>query len=76
MYMAWAERRNMRVEALEQDAAHGVARLAVSGFGALTLLEGEQGLHQFEFDGSDGATHRVAIAVRVAPCLLYTSRCV
>ncbi len=67
MYMAWAERRNMRVEALEQDAERGVARLAVSGFGALTLLEGEQGLHQFEFDGSDGATRRVAIAVRVAP---------
>jgi len=67
MYMAWAGRRNMRVDALEQDAERGVARLAVSGFGALTLLEGEQGMHQFEFDGSDGTTRRVAVAVRVAP---------
>lgn len=67
MYVAWAERRNMRVEVLEQDAERGFARLAVGGFGALALLEGEQGLHQSEFDGSDGATRRVAVAVRVAP---------
>ncbi len=66
MYMAWAERRNMRVEALEQDAERCHARLAVSGFGALALLEAEQGLHLFEYDDHDGATRRVAVAVRVA----------
>lgn len=66
MYMAWAERRHMRVEVLEQDAERCRARLAVSGFGALALLEAEQGLHLFEYDDHDGATRRVAVAVRVA----------
>jgi ATP-dependent Clp protease ATP-binding subunit ClpC len=67
MYMAWAERRNMRIDVLEQNAERGRACLAVSGFGALALLEAEHGLHQFEFDGDDGATRRVAAAVRIVP---------
>lgn len=66
MYMAWAERRNMRVETLEQDAAACRARLAVGGFGALALLEAEHGLHAFEYDTADGGTARIVASVRVA----------
>lgn len=67
MYMAWAERRNMRVEVLEQNAGECRARLAVSGFGALVLLEAEHGLHALEYDAEDGGTRRVAASVRIAP---------
>ncbi|MCC7248452.1 MAG: AAA family ATPase [Lysobacter sp.] len=66
MYMAWAERRNMRVEVLEQDATACRARLAVGGFGALTLLEAEHGLHALEYDTVDGGTARIVASVRVA----------
>jgi ATP-dependent Clp protease ATP-binding subunit ClpC len=67
MYMAWAERRNMRVEVLEQNAVECRARLAVSGFGALALLEAEHGLHALEYEAEDGGTRRVAASVRIAP---------
>jgi ATP-dependent Clp protease ATP-binding subunit ClpC len=68
MYMAWAERRNMRVESLEQDAEHGLARFAVSGFGAYRLLATEHGLHVSEqhANDADGGTRRYSVAVRVA----------
>lgn len=65
MYMAWAERRSLRVDVLAQDPQRGRAQLAVSGFGALALLEAEHGLHVAEEDGDDGV-QRVACAVRVA----------
>lgn len=64
MYMAWAERRNMRVEVLEQDATMCRARLAIGGFGALALLEAEHGLHAFEYDTTDGGTARIVASVR------------
>lgn len=66
MYMAWAERRNMRVETLEQDATMCRARLAIGGFGALALLEAEHGLHAFEYDTTDGGTARIVASVRIA----------
>ncbi|MGN6152612.1 MAG: AAA family ATPase [Lysobacteraceae bacterium] len=65
MYMAWGERRNMRVDVLAQDTQRGRVQLAVSGFGALALLEAEHGLHVVEEDGDDGV-QRVVCAVRVA----------
>lgn len=68
MYMAWAERRNMRVDVLAQDPQRGQALLAVNGFGALALLEAEHGLHVAEEDGEDGML-RVTCAVRVVPDL-------
>jgi ATP-dependent Clp protease ATP-binding subunit ClpC len=67
MYVAWGERRNMRIEVLEQDAGECRARLAVSGFGALALLEAEHGLHALEYDADDGGTRRIAASVRIAP---------
>ena len=67
MYMAWAERRNMRVEVLEQDPERCRARLAVGGFGAHALLETEHGLHVLEHDADDnGVTRRIAAMVRIA----------
>jgi ATP-dependent Clp protease ATP-binding subunit ClpC len=66
MYMAWVERRNMRVEVLEQNAVECRARLAISGFGALALLEAEHGLHAFEYEAEEGGTRRVAASVRIA----------
>lgn len=70
MYMAWAERRNMRVELLEQNADSCRARLAISGFGAHDLLLPEHGLHVFEHDqdsDGDNAPRRTTLAVRIAP---------
>jgi ATP-dependent Clp protease ATP-binding subunit ClpC len=70
MYMAWAERRNMRVDVLEQNADACRARLAVCGFGAHDLLQSEHGLHVFEHDhDSDDSPRRSTLAVRIAPDL-------
>ncbi len=66
MYRAWAARRNMRIDVLEDDADTCRARLAMGGFGALAILEHEQGLHLLEYDADNGASQRVAVAVRVA----------
>lgn len=73
MYMAWAERRNLRVEVLMQDPQRGRAQLAVSGFGALALLDAEHGLHVAEEDGDDGV-QRATCAVRVVPDLPGSTR--
>ncbi len=68
MYVAWAERRNMRIETLEQDAERCRARFAVSGFGAYRLLAAEHGLHTLEQDATDidGGTQRFSVSMRVA----------
>lgn len=68
MYLAWAERRNMRVEVLHQDVEHCRVWLAISGFGAYDLLETEAGLHVLE-EQDDGATRRVSLLVQVTPDL-------
>ncbi len=70
MYRAWAERRRMQCEKLEETSASGPYRLllAVSGFGAYSILSGENGLHLLETPGEDGRkTRKVAARVRVAP---------
>lgn len=69
MYLAWAERRNMRIEILRQEPEHCHAWFAVSGFGALELLEAESGLHVLEQDHEDHPTRRFSLQVRVAPDL-------
>ncbi len=68
MYIAWAERRNMRIETLEQHAEHCRARFAVSGFGAYRLLAAEHGLHTLEQEATDidGGTQRYSVSMRVA----------
>ncbi|NUS61963.1 MAG: AAA domain-containing protein [Lysobacter sp.] len=65
MYLAWARRRNMRVDVLRRNDARCEALIAVSGFGALHLLASEAGLHVFEDSEDDG--HRRTVQVRVAP---------
>ncbi|HEY0504637.1 MAG TPA: AAA family ATPase [Lysobacter sp.] len=69
MYLAWARRRNMRVDVLRQDPERCSAWLAVSGFGAFDLLECEDGLHVLEQEVDGQATRRLALQVRVAPDL-------
>lgn len=70
MYMAWAERRNMRVDVIEQNPDACRARLAISGFGAHDLLQPEHGLHVFEHGQEhDDAPRRSTLAVRIAPDL-------
>ncbi|UNK50293.1 AAA family ATPase [Lysobacter sp. S4-A87] len=66
MYLEWAQRRNMRVEVLAQDAQQCSAWLAVSGFGALDLLQGEAGLHVMEQEAENQASRRIALHVQVA----------
>jgi ATP-dependent Clp protease ATP-binding subunit ClpC len=69
MYRAWAERRGMRLVALEEGCATGQpyrALLAVSGFAAHTLLAPESGLHVLEDpDGNVPGFRRWQVRVRV-----------
>jgi ATP-dependent Clp protease ATP-binding subunit ClpC len=75
MYRRWAERRRMRFEVVEE---HDGARangdgseeyrtiLAVSGYGAYTILRPESGLHVFETPQDEKSFDRVRAGVRVA----------
>lgn len=67
MYVAWAERRGMRLEELatgEPDARV----FAVSGLGAGAILAAEAGVHVLERGGDEGrASQRTAVAIEVAP---------
>jgi ATP-dependent Clp protease ATP-binding subunit ClpC len=75
MYRRWAERRRMRVELVaERDASrtdggggHFQALLAVSGYGAYTILRAESGLHVLETPQDDKSFNRARATVRVAP---------
>jgi ATP-dependent Clp protease ATP-binding subunit ClpC len=69
MYLAWAEKRNMRVEVLEQSKEKGTAWLAVSGFAALELLDAEAGLHVLEADEEESMPRRISVRIRIAPDL-------
>lgn len=69
MYLAWARKRNMKVEVLEQDPLVCEAWFAISGFGALELLSPETGLHVLEGDQEDGTTRRLSLQVSATPDL-------
>jgi len=68
MYRAWAARRRMRLEELEElgGAASWRWTAAISGYGAFLLLEPEAGWHVLELDES-GETRRQRVRVRIAP---------
>src|SRR5690606_35262394 len=69
MYRAWAQRRRMHLQVLEETAGDSEPYrllLAVSGFGAYTILEPEAGYHVLEVP-DDGHTRRARVLVRVAP---------
>jgi ATP-dependent Clp protease ATP-binding subunit ClpC len=75
MYRRWAERRRMRVELIEErdesrtdgGAGHFQALLAVSGYGAYTILRAESGLHVLETPQDEKSFNRARATVRVAP---------
>lgn len=71
MYRAWAEKRGMRLEEPQtgRDAAGEpvLSTLAVSGFGAYSILAPEAGLHVFETPGAARSFRRVTALVTVAP---------
>jgi ATP-dependent Clp protease ATP-binding subunit ClpC len=71
MYGAWASKRNMRLDELDEaDAARRRKRRvwSVSGYGAYSLLAGEDGLHVMEIPLEDRRSfRRVRARVRVAP---------
>jgi ATP-dependent Clp protease ATP-binding subunit ClpC len=74
MYRRWAERRRMRLEVVEEhEGARGNgagaeeyrAVLAVSGYGAYTILSPESGLHVFETPQDEKSFDRARATVRV-----------
>ncbi|HJQ34020.1 MAG TPA: AAA family ATPase, partial [Pyrinomonadaceae bacterium] len=74
MYRRWAERRRMRLEVVaehEGARANGAggeeyrAILAVSGYGAYTILRPESGLHVFETPQDEKSFDRARATVRV-----------
>jgi ATP-dependent Clp protease ATP-binding subunit ClpC len=70
MYEAWAKRRGMRWEILEEGilpSGNPLRLLAsISGYGAFSILAPEDGLHTFEFPDSAGKVFgRCKIQVRV-----------
>jgi ATP-dependent Clp protease ATP-binding subunit ClpC len=78
MYRRWAEKRRMRLKVLEErDGAEGAgedgaappryrALLAVSGYGAHTILHPEAGLHVLETPQDEKSFNRAKVLVRVA----------
>jgi len=70
MYRAWGRNRNMQVSETEPDAATGLTRLIISGFGAARTLENEKGLHVLERDEADGAATRATARVSIVPAPL------
>ena len=65
MYLGWARRRGMQATVLMQDPKRCSARIAVSGFAAWRLLEGEAGLHVLEHQDDDSP--RTHVLVRTLP---------
>ena len=71
MYKLWAEKRGMRFDILEET--HGDFStpyhfmLAVSGFGAYSILQHESGLHVLEMIEDGKQFNRIKVHVRIAP---------
>lgn len=70
MYTAWAAKRRMRLEVLEEKQGNGAepyfALFAISGFGAFVMLEPESGLHVMESPQDTKSFNRVKARVIVA----------
>jgi len=70
MYTEWARTRRMRFEVLEETGGDGTTPcrllLAVSGFAAFPILEGESGLHVLESPQEPRSFQRVHVRVTVA----------
>jgi ATP-dependent Clp protease ATP-binding subunit ClpC len=71
MYTRWAKRRRMKLQVLRRRAASNNGSLeiliAVSGFGAYSILAPESGLHVLEVPSGDGKFTRHTLRVVVMP---------
>ncbi len=70
MYLDWAGKRRMRYQQLQMkvdNSDYCRSVLAVSGFGAFTILEPENGLHVLEMPKDQRAFQRGNVRVRVVP---------
>jgi ATP-dependent Clp protease ATP-binding subunit ClpC len=73
MYRRWAKQRKMRCKVLSESPVNAQKpyrlRLAVSGYGAMSLLAPEEGLHVWEMsqDTAEKPFTRLQALVRVAP---------
>ena len=70
MYRAWAQKRKMNLDVLretarEEDDTYQLL-VAVSGFGAYSILSSEQGLHVLEIPAEDRDFIRAKVQVRIA----------
>jgi ATP-dependent Clp protease ATP-binding subunit ClpC len=68
MYLLWAGKRHMRFKSLQDERRNSSRRLllAVSGFGAYSILAPENGLHVFEIPEKEKAFKRCSVPVMVA----------
>ena len=66
MYERWAKRRGMRTQAIP-PSDRDERRLAISGFGAYTILKAEAGLHVLELPRERQGFARANVQVAVAP---------
>ena len=66
MYERWAKRRGMRTQPIPA-ADRDERRLAISGFGAYTILKAEAGLHVLELPRENQGFARANVHVVVAP---------
>ncbi len=71
MYRGWAQRRGMRMRELEEAGGDGKQPyrllLAVSGFGAYSILEPDDGLHVLEVMDRGKVAQRNRVHVRICP---------
>jgi ATP-dependent Clp protease ATP-binding subunit ClpC len=72
MYRQWARKRRMQMQVIEESGGDGRRPyrlwLAISGFGAYSILLLEDGLHLFDFADEDGDAHRrCRVRVRILP---------
>jgi ATP-dependent Clp protease ATP-binding subunit ClpC len=67
MYRNWSNERGMRLTDLTDPSSPRRMLLAVSGFGAYSLLAAEDGLHVMEIPRQHSVFDRVTVRVRVVP---------
>ena len=71
MYRQWAQKRRMSFEVLEEKGGAGQAQdpyrmmLAVSGFGAYSILQNESGWHVLEMPQDEKSFNRARVQVKV-----------
>lgn len=71
MYVSWARQRHMKLDTLlesrEEDPQKYTSILAISGFGAYSILAPENGVHVLEFPRKDKKFIKLNVKIEVAP---------